>query len=80
MLNYLKNKHKNTKKRMAVSPGQIEGANNLPVRTATWNTKTIIDNDTIDLLVNEIERMEIYIFGITETHWTTYIPTIREKD
>ena len=65
---------------MALSPGQIEGLNNLPVRTATWNTKTIIVNDTINLLINKIERMEIYIFGITETHWTTDIPKIWEKD
>ena len=65
---------------MALSPGQIEGANNLPVRTAIWNTRTLIDNDTIDLLINEIERMEIDIIGITETHWTTDIPTILEKD
>ena len=43
----------NTKKRMALSPRKIEGANNLPVRTATWNTRTLIDNDTIDLLINE---------------------------
>ena len=65
---------------MALSPGKIEGANKLPVRTATWNTITLIDNDTIDLLIEEIERMEIDIIGITETHWTTDIPTIWEKD
>ena len=70
--------NKNT--RMALSPGQLEGANNLPVSTATWNTITLIDNDNIDLLINEIERMEIDIIGITETHWTTDIPTIWEKD
>ena len=70
----------NTTTRIVLSPGQIEGANNLPVRTATWNTRTLIDNDIIDLLINEIERMEIDIIGITETHWTTDIPTIWEKD
>ena len=79
-LNCRKNKHMKTKKRMALSPGQIEGANNLSVRTATWNTRTLIDNDTIDLLINEIERMEIDIIGITETHWKTDIPMIWEKD
>ena len=65
---------------MALSPGQIEGANNLPVRTATWNTGTLIDKYTIGLLIHEIERMEIDIIGITETHWTTDIPTMWEKD
>ena len=82
-LNCRKNKHMKTKKRMALSPGQIEGANNIPVityRTATWNTIPLIDNDTIDLLINEIERMEIDIIGITETHWKTDIPMIWEKD
>ena len=60
---------------MALSPGQIEGANNLPVRTATWNARTLIDNDTTDLLINEMD-----IIGITETHWTTDILTMWEKD
>ena len=69
----------NTNTRMALSPGQIEGVNYLPVRTATWNTRTLIDNNIIDLLINEIERMEIDIIGITEIHWTTDIPTIWEK-
>ena len=70
----------NTKKRMTLSPRQIEGTNNLPVRTATWNTRTRTDNDNIDLLINEIERMENDMIDITETHWTTDIPTIWEKD
>ena len=43
-------------------------------------TRTLIDNYSIDLLINEFERIEIDIIGITETHWTTDIPTIREKD
>ena len=64
---------------MALSPWQIESANNLPVRMTTWNTRTLIDNATIDLLIHEIERMEIDIICITETHWITYIPTIWEK-
>ena len=42
--------------------------------------RTLIDNDTIDLLINEIERMKIDIIGITDIHWTTDIPTIWEKD
>ena len=54
--------------------------NNIPVRTATWNTRTLIDNDTIDLLINEIEQMETNIISITETHLTTSIPTIWDKD
>ena len=53
---------------MALSPGQIEGANNLPVSTTTWNTRTLIDNDTNDLLINQIKRMEIDIIGIIESH------------
>ena len=38
---------------MALSPGKIEGANNLPVRMATWNTRIIIDNHTINMKLNE---------------------------
>ena len=64
---------------MALSPGQIEGANNLPVRIATWNTRTLKETDTIDILLHETERMGIHIIGITETHWTSDIPTIWKK-
>ena len=50
---------------MTLSPGQKEGANNNQVRTATWNTRTLIDNDTIDVLINEFELMEIYITAVS---------------
>ena len=65
---------------MALYPGQIEGANNLPARTATWNTRTLKETHTINILLHETERMGIDIIGITETHWTSDIPTIWEKN
>ena len=70
----LKNRttHMNTTHiKMALNPGQIEGANNLPVRIVTWNTRTLKETDTIKILLYEIERMGIDIIDITETHWTS---------
>ena len=64
---------------MALNPGQIEGAINLPVRTASWNTRTLKEMDTIDILLHETEIMGIDIIGIAETHWTIDIPTIWVK-
>ena len=69
-----------TNNKMALSPGQIEGANNLPIRIATWNMRTLKKPDTIDILLHEIERMGIDIIDITETHCTSDIPTIFEKN
>ena len=40
--------------KIALSPGQIEGANNLPVRTATWNTRTLKETDMIDILLGRM--------------------------
>ena len=66
-----------TNNKMALSPGKIEGANNLPVRIAIWNTRTLKETDTIYILLHETERMGIDIIVITETHWTSDIPTIK---
>ena len=44
---------------MALSPGQIEDVNNLPVRTATRNTRTLKEMDTIEILLHETEIMEL---------------------
>ena len=61
---------------MAFSHGQIEGANNLYIRTAIWNTITLKETDTIDILLHATERMRIYIIGITQIHYTSDIPMI----
>ena len=65
---------------MALSAGQIEGAKNIPVRMATWNTRTLKETNTMDILLHEIERIGIDFIGITETHWTSDIHTIWEKN
>ena len=69
-----------TNNKIALRPGQIEGANKLPVRIDTWNTRTLKETDNIDILLHETEIMRIDIIGITETHWTLDIPTIWEKN
>ena len=79
-LTNLKTHMNTTNNKMALSPGQIVGANNLPVRIATWNTRTLKETDTIYIILHETERMGIDIIGITETHWTSDIPTIWEKN
>ena len=43
--------------KMALSPVQKVGANNLPVRIAIWNTRTLKEMDTIDILLHETEIM-----------------------
>ena len=43
----------------------MEGANNLPVRIAIWNTRKLKDTDKIDILLHETEIIGIDIIGIT---------------
>ena len=69
-----------TNNKMALSPGKIKGANNLPIRIAIWNTRTLKETDMIYILLHETERMGIDIIGITETHWTSDILSIWEKN
>ena len=70
----------NQKKKNGPQSWAKEGAKNLPVRIATWNTRTLREKDSTELLLHEIGEMQINVIGITETHWTSDIPPMWEQN
>ena len=48
-----------TNNKMAPSAGRIKGVNNLPIRIVTWNSITLKETETIEILLHAPERMGI---------------------
>ena len=51
------------------------------VNIGTFNTRTLYDNENkLELLIKEMSRLNIYVLGISETHWSTEMPESFEID
>ena len=61
-------------------PGQNDGAKKFQSRIATWNTRTLNEGGTIELVTKELGQMKIDIIGIIDILWATYVPTMWEKN
>ena len=56
------------------------GRNTVNISVATWNVRTSGDDLKLDILLNEIKRLNINILGVSETHWTEVLDDTYEKD